>query len=202
MRKPIPMWVQAVAGLVVGLIAVIGFALANQTHTFAGTVLEPPKEMYQFQLKGPEDRIVRLTDYRGKYVLVFFGYTSCPDVCPTTLKDLSSILKALGDQANQVQVLFISVDPEKDTTKRLSGFIKQFDSRIIGLSGSLEDIQLTTKEYGIFFEKKPFGTEGGYTVDHTATLMLLDPQGGLRVAYPYGTSSNEVAADIRYLLAH
>ena len=202
MRKPIPIWVQAVAGLVVGLIAVIGFALANQTHTFAGTVLEPPKEMYQFQLKGPEDRIVRLTDYRGKYVLVFFGYTSCPDVCPTTLKDLASILKALGDQASQVQVLFISVDPEKDTTKRLSGFIKQFDSRIIGLSGSMEDIQLTAKEYGIFFEKKPFGTEGGYTVDHTATLMLLDPNGSLRVAYPYGTSSNEVAADIRYLLAH
>lgn len=201
MQKPIPMWVQAVAGLLVGLIAVIGFALANQTHTFAGTVLEPPKEMYDFQLKGPEDRVVRLSDFRGKYVLVFFGYTSCPDVCPTTLKELSGILKVLGDKADQVQTLFISVDPEKDTAKRLSGFIKQFDSRIMGLSGSMEDIQLTAKEYGIFFEKRPFGTEGAYSVDHTATLMLLDPNGGLRVAYPYGTSYKEIAADVRYLLS-
>jgi protein SCO1/2 len=201
MQKSIPLWIQAVAGLLVGLIVVIGFALANQTHKFAGTLLEQPKEMFNFQLKGPEDRLVRLSDYRGKYVLVFFGYTSCPDVCPTTLKDLAGILKELGNQADKVQVLFISVDPEKDTPKRLSGFIKQFDSRILGLSGSLQDIQLTAKEYGIFFEKKPFGTEGGYSVDHTATLMLLDPNGGLRVAYPYGTSYQEIAADIRYLLS-
>jgi protein SCO1/2 len=201
MPKSIPTWVQAVAGLLVGLIAVIGFALANQTHSFAGTLLETPKEMYDFVLKGPEDRVVRLSDFRGKYVLVFFGYTSCPDVCPTTLKELANILKDLGKQAEQVQAVFISVDPEKDTPKRLNGFIKQFDSRIIGLSGSMDDILLTTKEYGIFFEKKPFGTEGGYSVDHTATMMLLDQNGGLRVAYPYGTSARDIAADIKYLLS-
>lgn len=201
MRKPIPIWVQAVGGLFVGLIAVIGFALVNQTHNFAGTVLEPPKAMYNFQLQGPDERPVKLSDFRGKYVLVFFGYTSCPDVCPTTLKDLTGVLKQLGAESSQMQVLFISVDPEKDTVKRLSTYIKQFDSRIIGLTGTLEDIQLTAKEYGIFFEKKPFGTEGGYTVDHTATLLLLDPSGSLRVAYPYGTSYKEVAADIRYLLS-
>jgi len=187
--------------MLVGLAAVIFFALANRQHQFAGTVLEPPKEMYDFKLRGPEDRWVSLSDYRGKYVLVFFGYTSCPDVCPTTLKELADIMKNLDKRADQVQPLFISVDPEKDTARRLNAFIQQFDSRIVGLSGTPEEIQQTAKEYGIFYEKKPFGTEGGYTVDHTATLMLLDPNGGLRVAYPYGTSSKAIAADISYLLS-
>ena len=201
MQKSVPMWAQAVAGLLVGLLAVIGFTLANQTHKFAGTLLEPPKPMYNFKLQGPEERYFQLSDFNNKYKLVFFGYTSCPDVCPTTLKEMATVLKDLGGKADQVQVLFISVDPEKDTPKRINAFIQQFDSRIMGLSGTPEDIQTTAKEYGIFYEKKPFGTQGAYTVDHTATLMLLDRSGSMQVAYPYGTSARLIASDISYLLS-
>ena len=200
MRKPIPMWIQAMAGLLVGVGAVLILALSNQSHSYAGTVIETPKAMYNFQLQGPEDRLIKLSDYRGKYVLLFFGYTSCPDVCPATLRDLAGVLKQLGNKADQVQILFISVDPEKDTSKRLAGYIKQFDTRIIGLTGSLADIQQTAREYGIFFQKVPSGTEGAYTVDHTATTMLLDTSGDLRIAYPYGITSKQIAEDITYML--
>ena len=188
------------AGLLVGVGAVLILALSNQSHSYAGTVIETPKAMYNFQLQGPEDRLIKLSDYRGKYVLLFFGYTSCPDVCPATLRDLAGVLKQLGNKADQVQILFISVDPEKDTSKRLAGYIKQFDTRIIGLTGSLADIQQTAREYGIFFQKVPSGTEGAYTVDHTATTMLLDTSGDLRIAYPYGITSKQIAEDIAYML--
>lgn len=200
MNKSIPVWLQATAGLLIGLLAVIGYALVTRPHSFSGTVLETPKPAYDFSLVGPNAQKVHLSDSSGKMRVIFFGYTSCPDVCPTTLADLSRVLKLLGNQADQVQVLFISVDPEKDTPQRLSDYLSQFDTRMTGLSGSLDDIRTTAKEYNIFFEKKPFGDQGGYTVDHTAVIFLIDPAGNLRIIFPSGTKPPDIAADISYLL--
>jgi protein SCO1 len=200
MNKSIPVWLQAAAGLLIGVLAVIGYALLTRPHTFAGTVLETPQTAYDFNLVGPGDQRVSLSDSTGKMRVIFFGYTSCPDVCPTTMADLTRVLKLLGNKAGQVQVLFVSVDPEKDTPKRLSGYLSQFDARITGLSGSLAEIQTTAKEYGVFFEKKPFGEQGGYTVDHTAMIFLINPEGKMVMVFPYGTKPADIASDISYLL--
>ena len=185
---------------VVVLLAALALPCMAAEVPFRTGALEPPGPAPEFTLRSDTGKTVRLRDWRGNVVLLFFGYTSCPDVCPTTLRDLAGVLKQLGGKADQIQILFITVDPEKDTSKRLTGYIRQFDPRITGLTGSLADIQQTAKEYGIFFQKVPFGTEGAYTVDHTATTMLLDPTGSLRVAYPYGTTPKQIAGDIEYLL--
>lgn len=198
--KSIPMWLQVAAGVLIGLLAVVGYSLATRPHTFAGTLLETPKEAYDFNLVGAGNQRVRLSDSSGKMRVIFFGYTSCPDVCPTTLNDLARTLKLLGNKADNVQVLFISVDPEKDTPQRITGYLKQFDPHISGLTGTLAEIQATAKEYGIFFEKKPFGTEGGYTVDHTAMIFLVDAQGKMVLIFPYGSKPPDMAADISYLM--
>jgi protein SCO1 len=200
MNKSIPIWLQATAGLLIGLLAVIGYSLVTRPHSFSGTVLETPKAAYDFSLTGPNDQKVHLSDSSGKMRVIFFGYTSCPDVCPTTLADLSRVLKLMGGKADQVQVLFISVDPEKDTPQRINEYLKQFDTRMIGLSGTLEDITTTAKEYNIYFEKKPFGDQGGYTVDHTAVIFLIDQVGNTRIIFPYGTQPPDIASDISYLL--
>jgi protein SCO1 len=200
MNKSIPVWLQAVAGLFIGVLAVVGYSLATRPHSFSGTVLETPQPAYNFSLAGPNSQTFHLSDSSGKMRVIFFGYTSCPDVCPTTLADLSRVLKLLGNQADQVQVLFISVDPEKDTPQRISDYLKQFDTRMIGLTGTLADISNAAKEYNIYFEKKPFGDQGGYTIDHTAVIFLIDPAGNLRIIYPYGTKPPDIVSDISYML--
>ena len=198
--KSVPVWLQAVVGLFIGVLAVIGYGIITRPHTFSGTVLETPQPAYNFSLVGPNDQKVRLSDSNGKMRVIFFGYTSCPDVCPTTLADLARMLKLMGSQADQVQVLFISVDPEKDTPQLIKGYLSQFDSRMIGVSGTLDDIHTTAREYNIFFEKKPTSYPGGYTIDHTAIIFLIDPAGNLRMIFPYGTKPPDMAADISYLL--
>jgi protein SCO1/2 len=174
-------------------------------HQFGGTLLQSPSPAYNFSLTGPQGSKVQLSDLRGKAVLVYFGYTTCPDVCPTTLKTVGKVLDQLGKQAEQVQAVMITVDPEKDSPARLAAYLNNVEKRVMGLSGDLETITQIATQYGVFFQKRPFGSEGGYLVDHTATLMLVDAKGYLRVIYPYdaqGALAGAMADDIRYILTH
>lgn len=197
-------WTLPVAGLVIGLAAVIILWDLVRPHTFAGTVMQSPQPAYSFTLTGPGDQPVSLEDLRGKVVLLFFGYTSCPDVCPTTLYEMRAMLDALGNRAAQAQVVFVSVDPEKDTPQRMQAYLANIDSkeRLLGLTGDLDTLNEIAAQYGVFFQKRIISETGTYLIDHTATVLLVDGEGYLRVVYPYGTSGEAIAADVRYILKH
>ncbi|HEY9089653.1 MAG TPA: SCO family protein [Anaerolineaceae bacterium] len=197
-------WTLPVAGLVIGLAAVIILWDLVRPHTFAGTVMQSPQPAYSFTLTGPGNQPVSLEDLRGKVVLLFFGYTSCPDVCPTTLYEMRAMLDALGSRAAQAQVVFVSVDPEKDTPQRMQAYLANIDSeeRFLGLTGDLDTLNEIAAQYGIFFQKRIISETGAYLIDHTATVLLVDGEGYLRVVYPYGTPGEAIAADVRYILKH
>ena len=140
----------------------------------------------------------RLSDFRGKAVVIFFGFTHCPDVCPTTLADLSRVMEELGPEANRVQVLFVTVDPERDTPEDLGKYVHAFDPRFIALRGDPEATQRVAKDFKIYYEKRKQGDS--YTVDHSAQSYVFDPQGRLRLLVrPQGIAA-DLPDDLRTLL--
>ena len=141
-----------------------------------------------------------LSDFRGKAVVVFFGYTQCPDVCPTTLAALAEAMRQLGPDAAKVQVLFVTVDPERDTAELLSHYVTAFDPSFLGLSGDTDATARTAKEFKILYQKQPGKTPGSYTVDHSAGTFVFDPQGRLRLYAGHGQGADVFAHDIRELL--
>ena len=140
----------------------------------------------------------RLEDFRGKAVVLFFGFTHCPDVCPTTLGDLANALKSLGEDAERVQVLFVTVDPERDDPKALAQYVGAFDPRFLALHGDLAATQRTAKEFKIFFEKRKSGDS--YTIDHSAQVYVIDPLGRLRLLVRQERIRQDLADDLRALL--
>lgn len=140
----------------------------------------------------------KLEDFRGKAVVVFFGFTHCPDVCPTTLADIAQAVKSLGPDAERVQVLMVSVDPERDTAQSLAKYVTAFDPRFLGLRGDLEATKRAAGEFKIYFEKRKQGES--YTVDHSAQSYVIDPQGKLRLLVRHERIAQDLAADLRTLL--
>jgi protein SCO1/2 len=141
-----------------------------------------------------------LADFRGKAVVLFFGYTQCPDVCPTTLAELAETMKRLGPDADRVQVLFVTVDPARDTPQLLAQYVPAFDPRFLGLYGDADALARTAKEFKILYQKQPGPTPGSYTMDHSAATYLFDPQGRLRVYVSYGQGPEVYVHDLRELL--
>lgn len=142
-----------------------------------------------------------LADFRGKVVTVFFGFTHCPDVCPTTLAEMAQVMKALGPDADKVQVLFITVDPERDTPQLLRQYVPAFHPSFLGLYGDLEATTRTTREFKVYFQKQaPKGPGGNYSVDHGAGTFILDREGRLRLFAQYGQGAEALTHDIRLLL--
>ena len=141
-----------------------------------------------------------LADYRGKAVVVFFGYTQCPDFCPTTLAELAEAMKRLGPDAERVQVLFVTVDPERDTPALLKNYVPAFDPRFMGLYGDADATARTAKEFKVVYQKRPGQTPGTYTMDHSAGTFIFDPNGKLRVYVGYGQGAEVFAHDIKALL--
>ncbi len=150
------------------------------------------------ELADPSGKMRRLEDFRGKAVVLFFGFTQCPDVCPTTLADISAALKKLGPDADRVQVLFVTVDPERDTPELLAKYVTAFDPRFLALRGDLPATERAAKEFKIFFEKRKEGDS--YTVDHTAQTYVLDPQGRLRLLVRPERVGTDLADDLKTLL--
>jgi protein SCO1/2 len=141
-----------------------------------------------------------LQDFRGKLVVMFFGYTQCPDVCPTTMSEMAAVMKELGPSAEDVQVLFVTVDPERDTQELLSHYVPAFDKRFIGLYGNAEQTAKVAKEFKVFYAKQPGGDPGSYTVDHTAGSYVFDRQGQLRLFIRHNQGPAIIAHDLRQLL--
>ena len=140
-----------------------------------------------------------LADFRGKVVVVFFGYVRCPDVCPTTLAELKSIVEELGDQGKGVQVLFVTVDPERDTRELLAQYVPSFHPDFLGLYGDKEQIAKTAKEFKVYYQKVPGSKPDNYSMDHTAGSYVFDPSGRIRLLVGH-SQAGTLAADIRTLL--
>ncbi len=151
-------------------------------------------------LTGHDGKPHTLADFRGKAVVIFFGYTQCPDVCPTTLAELAEVMKQLGPDADRVQVLFVSVDPERDTQELLAHYVPAFDPRFLGLYGDAEATARTAKTFRVFYQKVPGKTPDSYTVDHTAGSYVYDTQGKLRLFIKHGTGPEPIVHDLRLLL--
>ena len=141
-----------------------------------------------------------LPDFRGKVVLVNFGYTQCPDVCPTTLADLASAMKKLGADASQVQVLFVTVDPKRDRPELLREYLPAFDPTFLGLYGDADATAKVLRDFKIYAQQRPGKTPDTYTVDHAAQTFVFDRQGKLRLVMGYGMAPEAIASDVRILL--
>ena len=154
----------------------------------------------EFTLTDSKGKSQSLADFRGKVVVLFFGFTQCPDVCPTTLSDMAQVKKKLGAQAEQLQVLLVTLDPQRDTPAVLSQYVPGFDPSFLGLSGTPEAIAQTAKEFKVFYQKVAGKTATSYTVDHTAASFVFDPQGRVRLFLRYGLGVDESVADIKRLM--
>ncbi len=194
------LWVLIGVTLVAGLLSLLWSAI--RPYSFHGMVMQSPMKATNFTLLGQNGQSVSLNDFQGKIVLLYFGYTTCPDVCPTTLAEIHQALIALGKQADDVQVLMITVDPERDTQEVMADYMSHFDSSFIGLTGTPKQIAEVATYYGVYYEKQAGNSSLGYLVNHTATVMAIDKNGYLRVLFPFGTASKDIASDLKYLLRH
>jgi protein SCO1/2 len=189
-----------VLGSVLILAAIgLGYSLLKP-YTFHGSVLEPLQSAPEIQLTNFDGQAFQLSQQRGKVVLLFFGYTSCPDVCPTTLAEFRKVFAELGPKSAQVRAVFITVDPERDTPDKIAAYVTIFHPDFLGLTGSPADLEAVYKAYGVFREKQESGSAAGYLVSHTATVYVIDKQGNLRLTFPYGLGWEAMFKDIRHLL--
>jgi protein SCO1 len=142
-----------------------------------------------------------LADFSGKVAVVFFGFAQCPDVCPTTLAEIAEVRTKLGAAGVDVQPVFVTVDPERDTTAVLKDYVRAFGADVIALRGSLEQTQATARDFKVYFAKVPGKTEGSYTIDHTAGSYVFDPKGNVRLFVRYGGGADALADDLKLLLS-
>ena len=182
-------------------VAVLVFA---KPASFRGTTFgEPYPAAPEIVLDRSDGSSFRLSKMRGSVVLLFFGYTSCPDVCPTTLAELKLALAELDeDDAAQVKVLFVTVDPERDTPQRVQEYVDHFDPAFIGLSGSQVDLERIWTAYGVYREIVPGTSAAGYTLNHTARVTLIDQQGNMRVSFGFDTPVEDIVHDLKLILKH
>jgi protein SCO1/2 len=193
-----------------GLVLIVAVAVtayfvgrSYRSYTIKGQEFADAPQAYDFtMISSKTGEEIRLSDFYGKkYVLLYFGYTTCPDVCPATLNDVAAALNMLGDQAKNVQFLWITVDPERDSPEKMEDYVKHFHPDFLGLTPrSEEETFAVATQYGIFYEKHYYGSEAGYLMDHTATITLVDQNGSVRVIYPFGTLPEDLAADLEYQL--
>ncbi|MEM7130307.1 MAG: SCO family protein [Chloroflexota bacterium] len=163
-------------------------------------VLQSPTALTDFTLESSLEQQVSLHDFRDQYLLVTFGYTSCPDVCPLSLGNLAAALNELEDNAEKLTILFVTVDPERDRPERLASYLSYFHKRMIGLTGDVDDIKALATQFGVFFEQRAESGPESLFFDHTATIMLVDPDGYLRVVFPPTVTGSQIAQDLSRLL--
>lgn len=174
--------------------------LADKPASFKNTDLTGLDYAKGFSLTDHNGTPRTLADFKGKVVVVFFGFTQCPDVCPTTLAEMASAMKQLGPQADDVQVLMITVDPERDTQELLAQYVPAFDKRFLGLRGTPEQTAQAAKEFKVFYAKVPGKQPGSYTMDHTAASYVFDRNGKVRLFVRYGQGVEPLVHDLRQLL--
>lgn len=171
-------------------------------HVFSGAVLQastPAPEMDGLLYDNGEP--VDIDALEGEVVLVYFGYTHCPDLCPTMLSTVDRALDGLGEDAEHVETLMVTVDPERDTPEYLAEYVNHFNEGFRGVWGTEDDVRSVATKYGVHFEYDEPGADGSYLIGHTASLLAIDPEGVLRIIYPVGTEADALQTDLKELLA-
>lgn len=186
----------ALFGLLVGWLLVQWV----RPYEYHGLLIQSPPPLTNIKLTAHTGEPVGLTDMRGKLVVLYFGYTFCPDVCPATMVELKNMMKEMGREADEVQVVMVSVDPERDSPAQLGDYVTQFHPSFIGATGTEEELLAATTQLGIFFEKHEGTPATGYLIDHTATVNVLDENGRLVLVFPFGATGAEMAEDLHHLL--
>ena len=153
-----------------------------------------------FALTNGQGETVNLSDYKGEIVLLYFGYTFCPDICPTTLSELSKVQHQLDDGGEKIQVVMVTVDPQRDTPDKLAEYVDHFHPDFVGLSGTKEAIDAAGEGFGVYYEKNEGSEATGYLVDHTARVFVVDPQGNYQLSFSYGTPVEDIVHDLRLLM--
>ncbi|TVT57457.1 MAG: SCO family protein [Azoarcus sp. PHD] len=182
------------------------------TVLLVGACAEPPPSFHATDITGADYGKTlalddhngtprTLADFSGKVVTIFFGYTQCPDVCPTNLSTMSEVMRKLGPEADKVQVLFVTVDPERDTAALLAQYVPVFDKRFLGLVGDPDATAAVAKDFRVFYRKSGDTEGGNYTVDHSAGTYVFDPSGMLRLYVKHGETADNISEDIGRLLA-
>ena len=192
------------AGLIVAL---LGVAFAwflvlprLRPHIFSGTVIQSTQKAPRLELETAGGQAVRMTDFAGQVVVVYFGYTFCPDICPATLSKLADAMEIVGNRADEVQVMMVSIDPERDTPEMLADYVTHFHPDFIGATGDPQTVNRVATLYGVYYEANDGSVEAGYTIDHTTTVMLVDKEGFLKLVLPFEGTAEQIAADIEYFL--
>jgi len=173
---------------------------AADTDGFVGTDITGADFPKPLTLTDHTGQLRTMSDFAGKAVILFFGFTHCPDVCPTTMFDLKSTMKLLGDKADEVQVLFVTVDPQRDTQEVLAKFVPSFDERFLGLRGSLQETAETIGNFKIYYLETPGTGKNDYTIDHSAGMYVFDKAGKVRLYLAYGQKPEDVANDLEKLM--
>jgi protein SCO1/2 len=171
--------------------------LAADAPALKAGVFSPPRMAPDFTLQGSDGKELKLSNLRGRVVVLGFGFTSCPDVCPITLATLAQAYKKLGAVAKDVQVVYITVDPARDDAQRMKQYLATFDPSFVGGTGSPERLEAVRKEYGVLAEKKQYGSN--YTVAHSSSIYLIDREGLLRALMPYGRNPDDYVHDLQIL---
>lgn len=183
----------AIAGVGLAVMVMAGIIIFQPYHLRGSTIM-PLSTAPEIALND-----FRLSDQRGKVVVLAFGYTSCPDICPATLGEYKRLLDGLGKEASKVQMVFITVDPQRDTVERMQAYTAGFDDRILGLSGAEAELNAVWQAYGVTRIIREVGSKAGYLVDHSARIYVIDKAGNLRVTYAFGTPVQDLLSDLRFL---
>lgn len=191
----------ALAVVLVSFGALLAYRWYNTPPELHGTLITEDWPTTDFTLAGRGNQPVKLSDFQGKLVLLYFGYTHCPDMCPMTLADARVAMQALGDAANEIQLVMVSVDPERDTPDWLNDYVQRFDERFLGVTGSIDEVTAAATAYGASFYKVEGSTATGYLIAHSTSLLVLDREGHVRLIFPFGTRGEEMANDLRYILS-
>jgi len=186
---------------VLGLMAAAGLAACSPDKpAFKGVDITGAEYAKDFALTDQHGQVRSIKDFAGKAVVVFFGYTQCPDVCPTTLQELQQVKRLLGADGDRLQAVFVTVDPERDTTELLKAYMESFDPSFVALRPGPEQLQALLKDFKIYAKKVDGKTATSYTMDHSAQSYIYDPQGRLRLYSRYGSGPQAMADDLRLLL--
>jgi len=194
------LWVGLLSLALIAMAVSLAVVFAKPARFHGTSYNEPYPAAPQVELIKLNGETFRLSDQKGKIVLLFFGYTSCPDVCPTTLAEFKQVMDGMGDKAKSVQVVFVSVDPERDTPEKIQQYVEHFNPNFIGLSGSTDKLEIIWDKYGVFRERVESDSAFGYIINHTARTYLIDADGNLRLSYGFQTPVEDIVSDIEILL--
>ncbi len=188
-------------GLII-LLAAIGFVsvVFARPYSFHGSVYQPPMAAPDFSLQNTDGQLFQLSKQRGQLILLFFGYTNCPDECPATLAVVKQVFANLGSQSSRVDFVFITVDPQRDNSTQIRSFLAKYNASFIGLAGSTAELTPVWRAYGVYQQPPINSTVPQYQITHSTQLYLIDPQGQLRMTYNLDTTVDEISQDIQHIL--